>query len=276
MKLLKLLLGTLLTFSLFCPVTYAGQITRTLSENTRITPPGVIVANRAEIPVFKKGTVVTLNEFGEILEGTLAEDVSLTYESGNYQNSIRSTAIIPSPQPPVFIPVPAPASPPIFIPYVGNTTTTPLIRVLSFKGGTKVVFNDKGEVIRGTVTSNQNIYLNPGNHIGVSGAEIAFHKNGMVAACTIAKNTYLRPVGWSEILTDNFNEKVACPGFVEFKAGKPIELNDKGEVVKGTLNNDTKLNSVLTFSTVKKLYKAETIVEFDDKGIVIKAQEPNA
>lgn len=275
MKILKVLPGILLLFLLFYPEAYAAPITKTLNENTRITPPGVVVATRAEIPVFKKGTAVTLNDFGEVIEGILAEDASLSYESGNYQNSIRSAIFVPSPQPPIIIPSPAPASPPIFIPYMTNTTATPLVRVLSFKGGTKVVFNDRGEVIRGTISSNQNVYLNPANHIVVSGAEISFHQNGMVATCTIAKNSYLRPVGWSEILTDNFSERIACSGFVEFKAGKPIELNEKGEVVKGTLNNDTKLISASFDGSVKKLYKAETTVEFNEKGIVTKAQEPN-
>jgi hypothetical protein len=64
---------------------------------------------------------------------------------------------------------------------------------------------------------------------------------------------------------------------VEFKGGKPVELNDKGEVVKGTLNNDTKLpadNILVPGISGKKLFKAGTAVEFDDKGTVAKWQEP--
>lgn len=275
MKLLKTLTGIMLIFLLFCPAAYAARITKTLDENTRITPPGVIVVTRADIPMFKKGTIAILNDFGEVVEGVLAENISLPYETGNPQNSARATAFTPAPQPPIIIPRPAPAPPPIFIPY-SVTDTTPQIRVLPFKGGTKVVFNDRGEVIRGTLSTSQTINLNPANHISVSDAEISFHQNGMVATCTLAGDAYLRPVGWSQILTDNFTERIACSGFVEFKAGKPIDLNDKGEVVKGTLNKDTKLPSTNIFfadGSGKRLYKAGTTVEFDNKGIITKAQE---
>ncbi len=277
MKSLRVLAGIILIFLLFCPEAYAAQITKTLAENTRITPPGVIVATRAAIPMFKKGTVVILNEFGEVVEGILAGDISLPYETGDSQDSVRSTSIYvaPSPPPVVIVPRPAPVPPPVFVPY-SVTDKTPQIRVLFFRGGTKVVFNNRGEIIRGTISSDQTINLNPTNCISVSRGEISFYKNGMVATCTLASDSYLRPVGWSEILSDNFTERIACSGFVEFKGGKPIELNDKGEVVKGTLNNDTKLSStspLIPDVIGKKLYKAGTTVEFDNRGIVTKAQE---
>ncbi|MEN6567664.1 MAG: hypothetical protein ABFC57_15370 [Veillonellales bacterium] len=273
MKLLKALTGIMLIFLLFCSDASAAQITKTLDENTRITPPGVVVTTRASIPMFKKETVVILNDFGEVVEGILAEDISLPYETGNFQESARTTYYTAPPQV-IIIPKSTP-TPPVFIPY-SETDTAPQIRALPFKGGTKVVFNDRGEVVRGTLSSDQTINLNPANRISVSNAEISFHKNGMVATCTLASDSYLRPVGWSEILTDNLTKRIACSGFVEFKASKPIELNDKGEVVKGTLNNDTKLLSASTFfgdGSGKKLYKAGTAVEFDSKGNVIKAQE---
>lgn len=277
MRLLKALTGMLLILLLFSADAHAGRITKSLDENTRITPPGVIVATRAEVPMFKKGTEVILNDFGEVLEGILAENISLPYETGNNQSSVRTAAYIPTPapQPPIIIPRTAPAAPPLFIPY-SVTDTAPQIRVLPFKGGTKVTFNHRGEAIKGTLSSGQTINLNPANRISVSDAELSFHPNGMVALCTLASDSYLRPVGWSEILTDNFTERIACSGFVEFKAGKPIELNDKGEVVKGTLNRDTKLPSTsLLFAdgSGKKTFKAGTTVEFDNKGIVTKAQE---
>lgn len=270
MKLLRVLIGLILLVSVFCPAAYAARITKTLDENTRITPPGQIVATRAEIPMFKKGSVVTLNDLGEVLEGILAENISLPYESGNSHDSAKATY---APAPPPVIIIPSPAPPPIFIPY-SVTDMTPQIRVLSFKSGTKIVFNDRGEVIRGTISADQTITLNPVNRISVSKAEISFHENGMVASCTLASNSYLRPVGWSQILTDNFTDRIACSGFVEFKAGKPIQLNDKGEVIKGTLNQDTKLisvNALIPEANAKKLYEAGTAVEFDDKGLVVKA-----
>lgn len=239
----------------------AARITRTLDENTKITSPGVIVTTWDEIPKFRKGTVVTLNEFGEVLEGILDEDISLPYESGKPQDSNNPSASSYTPTP-------------FYI--FTNYTEAPLkYRVLPFKGGTKVMFNDRGEVFRGTIsTSSECINLNQTNHILVSN-EISFYNNGMPATCILATDSYLRPVGWPEILTENYTKNSACSGLVEFKAGKQITLNEKGEVVKGTLNKDTKLLSVgvslLNLVTAPKLFEAGTTVEFDDKGVVIKA-----
>jgi hypothetical protein len=237
----------------------AAQITRTLDENTRITPPGVIVTTWNEIPTFRKGTVVTLNEYGEVLEGTLDGDISLPYESGSPNSTSQSMSYTPIP----------------FYVFTYNTETAAKYRVLSFKGGTKVVFNDSGEVIKGTISAaSECINLNPTNHIWVS-KEISFYKNGMPATCTLAAASYLRPVGWSKILTENYTNNSACPGVVEFKAGKPITLNEKGEVVKGTLNKDTKLFSVVSVGLISlngpvlKSFEAGSTVEFDDKGVVI-------
>jgi hypothetical protein len=77
-------------------------------------------------------------------------------------------------------------------------------------------------------------------------------------------------VGWSQILTKNYTNSTACSGLVEFKGKKPIELNEKGEVVKGTLKNDTKLLLAPDGSSTK-VYEAGTTVEFDNKGVVVKA-----
>jgi hypothetical protein len=226
----------------------AARITKTLDENTRIMPRGVVVTKWDNIPKFKKGTVVTLNEYGEVFEGILAADVSLPYETGISQDSLKPAGYTPMPF------------------YVfSNTTTTTTNRVLSFKSGTKITFNDKGEVSKGTLnSSNQSIALNQSTYIEVSEGEVSFHKNGMLATCTLANDSYLRPVGWSKILTENYTNNSACPGFVEFKARKLIVLNDKGEVIKGTLNKETKLLSPVGI----KVYEAETAVELDDEGIV--------
>ncbi|HWR45659.1 hypothetical protein [Sporomusa sp.] len=260
-SLLKVLTGVILmAFLLFSHMASvdAARYTKTLNENTRITPPGVIVATWSNIPKFKKGTVVTLNEYGEVFEGILAEDVKLPYETGTSQDSIR-TAYTPLP----------------FYVY-SYTNEEPKYRVLPFKGGTKVTFNDKGEVIKGIISSSkESIDLNQANHILVSDGEVSFHKNGMLATCILASDSYLRPVGWQQILTENYTDSSACSGLVEFKAGKAIVLNEKGEIVKGTLNKDTKLLSPVSFlsSDGIKVYAAGTTVEFDDKGIVVKASK---
>lgn len=252
-NLLKGLAGVILSaFLLFSHIASveAAQYTRTLTENTRITPAGVIVVTSSNIPKFKKGTVVTLNEYGEAFEGTLAEDVSLPYETGTSQDAVRTG----------YTPLP-------FYVY-SYETKVPATRVLQFKGGTKITFNDKGEVIHGTIKgSKESITLNQTNQLFVSSGEISFHKNGMVATCKLGSNTYLRPVGWLQILTENYTDNLACSGLVEFRAGEAIVLNEKGEVLKGTLN----LNAKLLSAGGIKVYGAGTTVEFDDNGIVVKA-----
>jgi hypothetical protein len=232
----------------------AAVYTKTLTENTKITPPGVIVTWWNEIPRFKKGSVVILNQSGEVLEGILAENASLPYETGKTQSSFTRTS---NPPPPL----------PIFI----NTTTEakPMYRVLTFKGGTKVTFNERGEVIRGTLAAGDSISLNTSNHIFVSEGEISFHPNGMPATFCLSHNTYMRPVGWQRTLIENYN----APGFIEFKDKKNIELNDRGEVIKGTLNKDSKLltEDELLSEGVIKMYEAGTTVEFNTNGFVVKA-----
>lgn len=247
----KVLTGIIImAFLFFChnESVDAARITKTLDENIRIMPHGVVVTTWDGIPKFKKGTVVTLNEYDEVFEGILAADVSLPYETGMSQDSIRPSAYTPMPF------------------YVfSNSYTTTAKRTLTFKSGTKITFNDKGEVIKGTLSSsNQSIALNQATYIQVSEGEVSFHKNGMLATCTLANDSYFRPIGWSQILTENYTNNSACSGFVEFKGKKPIVLNEKGEVVKGMLNKDTKLLSPAGI----KVYEAETTVEFNDEGIV--------
>ncbi|WP_312560679.1 hypothetical protein [Anaerospora sp.] len=234
----------------------AALITKTLDANTRITPPGIIMATQGEIPMFKKGTVVTLDEYGNVLEGILADTINLPYESGTAAATLRKTSVAP---------------PMMFIPYY-VTDTKPKYRLLTFKEGNKVIFNAKGEVTRGTITNtNDSIEFNSVNHMQITSGEISFHDSGMVATCTLGKNTYLRPVGWQQLLTANFTNNTACSGLVEFKGKQPLELNEKGEVMKGTLNNKTQLLAAADGSSTK-LYEAGTIVEFDEKGVVIKAE----
>jgi hypothetical protein len=249
--LLKVLTGTILiSFLVFCHTgANAAQITKTLDDDTRITPPGVIAASIA--PEFKKGTVVTLNEYGEVIEGTLASKAYLACVAGASQFYIK-----------------------YITPVALNTNVVPWPRILEFREGTKVTFNTKGEVVKGTISNTANhsvaIPLSQNSFIILKPfTEVSFYENGMLVTCTILLDTYLRPVGWQQNLTAGYTNKEAYPGFVEFKKETQIELNEKGEVVKGTLNKDTKLLS----TDGLKVYEASTMVEFDDKGIVVKASK---
>lgn len=229
----KVLLGTMLVTFLFvgyCPETSAAPITKTLGEDTKITPPGVMAIIWISIPEFKQGTTVALNENGEVLEGILTSTERLPYVRGA-----------------VYYP-----------------------RVINFKAGTKVIFNNRGEVIKGTVDELTGIPISETDTVMVkAGGEISFHENGMLATFFPAFDIYLRSSKWQQNLTASYTNKVACPGFIEFKGWTLVELNEKGEVVKGTLNKATKL---LSPSGIK-LYEAGTTVEFDENGVVVKASK---
>ncbi len=220
----------------------AVPITKVLEENMRITPPGTIASQRwNNIPEFMKGTTVTLNEYGEVLEGTLSSTQELLCVAGGT----------------------------IYYRYYHNGSMVPT-RLLLFQSGTKVVFNEKGEVTKGTLAAggSEAIPISPSNYIDVKvGSEVSFHGNGMLASCTFKFPTYIRPVGWQQNLTAGYTNKFAGPGFIEIKDETTVELNEKGELLKGTLNKDAKLPSPNGI----KVYEAGTTVEFDDKGVVVKA-----
>jgi hypothetical protein len=236
---LRALSGTiLLTFVLlFCASASATTITKMLEEDTKLVPPGLMAVN--SIPVFKKGTMVTLNENGEVIEGTLASDpwlncVSLLYEENGRRYFIQYGYV--------------------------------------FREGTKVLFNNKGEVVKGTFSHNHQIQIavpiNSRSKIVLRPlTEVSFHPNGVLAQGTIDlyAKTYLRPVGWQQI-----NNSDNPGGFVQFGDGTVIELNDKGEVTKGTLNKDTKL---LSPDGNIKVYEAGTNVEFGVDGRVLKVSK---
>jgi len=237
--LLRVLTGTMmLAFMLDCygGDVYAATITKTLDKDTKIMPPGVISSD--DPPTFRKGTTVTLNEYGEVIEGTLAYDVILNCVPREYDENGRH----------------------YYNPYAGW-----------FNKGTKVIFDNRGKVIKGTTVYSLTlgslcVPLNSNSWLGIKkGTEVTFHQNGMLASGTIGENTYFRFIGWQKLLENS------VAGFIEFKAGTEVKLNDKGELTKGTLNKDVKL---LSPDGTIKLYEAGTTVEFDENGVVVKAEKP--
>lgn len=210
--------------------TSAEQITKTLTADTKLIPSGFLATD--DPPTFKKGTTVTLNENGEVIEGTLAKDVILSCVPLVYEENGRH----------------------YFSPYKGW-----------FNLGRKVTFNSRGEVIKGTIADGKPVYfkvpLNSRSFITLKDlTEVSFHQNGMMAYGTPWWDLYLKPIGSKQIMDNGMG------GLVQFKGGRQIELNAKGEVLKGTINKDTKLMSPAGL----KVYVAGTTVEFDDNGIVIK------
>jgi len=266
--LLKVLTGTiLLAFLFFCHNTRvnAALITRTLDNDTILLPPGVMAVTNwwAAGPKFKKGTVVTINEHGEVLEGTLVSaaffHIGVAPQLGYLVSS--------------------------------DWDRNDVSHKVPFQD--RIRFNDKGEVIKGTIGSCTEIPLNQVCLVELAAhTEVSFYDNGRLQSGTLQNDTYLRPVGWLQILTQNYidnvvypgvddykngprNDKgevtysIEFPGFVEFKSRTQFELNDKGEITKGTLNKDAKLLSPDGI----KLYVAGTMVDFDDNGVVVKASK---
>ena len=83
---------------------------------------------------------------------------------------------------------------------------------------------------------------------------------------TLSSDTYLRPIGWQAHASSN---KLA--GFIEFKGGKAIDFNDKGEVISGTLKESALWHD--TTGTEITL-PAKVTVHFTDQGAeVIKPEK---
>ncbi len=79
------------------------------------------------------------------------------------------------------------------------------------------------------------------------------------ATVKVDKNTELHPQGW-------------IAGNMLFKAGTDVTLNDKGEVISGTLKNYTFLKPAARgYSTLLDsiMFKADTIVTFNERGEVM-------
>ncbi len=195
----RLLTGVLLTAFLlggFEGGANAATVTKTLDEDTQITPPGMIAV--LGTPMFKKGTVVTLNEYGEVLEGTLAKKACFACVAGASQyfyQGIYSTQ------------------------FKQQIIRWP--RVLAFSEGTKITFNSKGEVVKGTIWTEDDFVLIPLSQNSLIAlkqlTEVSFHENGMIATCTPTAHIYLRPIGWQQNLTTGYTSRIAFPGFIEFK-----------------------------------------------------------
>jgi hypothetical protein len=125
--LLKILTGAIFVAFIFFGYgsgANAALITKTLDEDTKLIPSGSSAV--IQMPIFKKGTTVTLNEQGEVVEGTLANDPWLSCVTLQFDEDGRH----------------------YFYRY-GYV----------FRDGSKVTFNNKGEVIKGTFSHNHLIKI---------------------------------------------------------------------------------------------------------------------
>lgn len=173
-----------------------------------------------------------------------------------------------------------------------------------FKGGKPVTFNDRNEVISGTLEGfaglrPAGIAMFHGTDNGYvafkGGTEVVFDENGTVIIGTLAENTEFlltsgkegvvkykgntvvtfKNGGSSGTLTENsyFRPVGFINGYLNsdqsgyflFKANTYIAFNEKGEVLEGTLVDDVWLHSV--GGNIKN-YAAGSLVHFSNNGEV--------
>lgn len=211
----------------------SAESTKTLMEDTKLHPAGWLVGDTI---VFKGGTQVKFNDFGEVIEGTLASSEALT--------PVGWRGIVELDDTRSFIP------------------SRPKIEPgqLRFKGGCLVSFNDRGEVVSGTLDFHEpTIYLHFPNKQGIvilkRGTLIKYHNNGALAEGILEKEKLLKPSGWTKMANNGE------AGFIKFKEDTVVKFNDRAEVIEGTVKEDTKI-SMAGGST--KIYPAGTVVIFND------------
>lgn len=211
-------------------IAVSAATTKTLETDTKLHPIGWLVGD--DYVTFKAGTTVILNEFGEVIEGTLASQtklrpvgwrrVSYSYNNNAFSNDALGAGY------------------------------------LMYQRNTVVSFNDRGEVIAGIIDYDSMIFLTPNNQGKVlfkPDAILRFNENGAVVEGTIRNDTLLRPNDWQK-MTNNSDAR-----FIKFKGGTNLKFNDKGEVLEGTVKNETKISLV---DGTTKTYLAGTVVKFND------------
>lgn len=241
-----------LPLAFIMPSGYAGS--KTLTKETKLHPQGWTVGDQLK---FKKDTVVTTNELGEVISGTLADNTFLRplgwqQVLNDYYYSSTYAGIDP-----------------FFHHYqhfvVGKeyNTAVPSHGHLQYKGGTQVTFNESGEVISGTIAEDATIQLVKDKYGFLNFKEdngLAFYESGAVHYGVLDEDTNLRPMGWR----NNFMAEDSA-GFVKFIAKKKIEFNEYGEVISGTIKEPLKWNSP-DGSAVE--FSANAAVHFAEQGAV--------
>ena len=223
-----------------------------VGKETKFHPQGWTVGDFVE---FKKDTAVTLNEQGEVVSGVLAKDTFL-YPRG-WERVINDyyyvTAYTDS------------------IPYWGRfgrrffdsryNMAIPGYHHLLFKGGSRVTFSDKGDVLTGTLANEAVLRLVAGQYGFIScraNTVLSFYESGAIRSAVLSEDTHLRPLGWRTIMQPS-----ATAGFIKFSANKPVEFNEAGEVIAGTLKETVKL---LAAGGETKAFKAGSAVRFGADG----------
>ncbi len=210
---------------IFSGISYNVQAAEmTLDKDTALHPQGWLSSDLK----FQKGPVV-LNERGEVVSGIMKERTYLR-PAGDVHIFLIDQYV-----------------------YVKCDT-------LLFAPGL-VVFNERGEVISGVLDHDQDVslYNDLLYYVGFrKGKELTFSSDHSVSKGTLNSNQSLRPLGWNNQTWPTLTQS----GFILFKGDTQVVFS-KGEVVSGTLAQDTEL---MTTYGKKKLFLADTFVTFNEKG----------
>jgi hypothetical protein len=206
--------------------------TRVLPKDTKLHPQGWSVGDFIE---FRKNTVVTLNDLGEVVSGTLDKDTFLLplgwkkVINDYYYTTVRTDM--------------GPFLHRYYHPFIDReySVVIPGYGHLQYEAGTAITFNEQGEVIAGTLANRATLRLVNGKYGFVTfkgGTALAFHPSGTVSSGVLDADTYLRPVGWqSQVIQDD------SAGFIKFSKGKAVTFNGAGEVMSGTIKEKISLRA---------------------------------
>lgn len=201
---------------------------------------------------FREGTTAVLNERGELVEGTLNEEAYLRpvgWRSIIQDYSYAAAYLDARP----------------FFPRMANSSHQAVMMTfghLPYKEKTKIVLDENGYVLRGTVKDDVTIGLVEGRYGFVTlkgGNEMVFYPDGKLKSGTLKEDTNLRPVGWQDYLARD----KANAGYVKFRAGEDVVFNEQGEVLVGTIKDA----SPMLVDSAGQIYPAGSKLSFGEDGV---------
>lgn len=255
-KILACTVTSLLCLYLNMPGAWAE--TQTLTKDSKLHPQGWSVGDEIE---FKKNTAVSLNDNGEVIAGTLANNTLLCPRG-------RERVINDY----YFISAYTERGPFFSIRYRHfwgreYNIAIPGYGHLLYKKGTRVTFSEQGEVLKGMIASKATVRLRDDKYgfiVFKENSVLEFYPSGNILSGVLAADTYLRPVGWASLPAsdDMTNNSV---GFIRFSKDKQVMFNEQGELVSGTL----KESAILWAGDGNAVeYPANTNVRFNNQGHV--------
>ncbi|MBQ5637258.1 MAG: hypothetical protein IIV08_06830 [Selenomonadales bacterium] len=242
-----IMIGTMFALGVGCRTVTAEEVC--LEKNTHFYLQGHTVGEEVE---FRKETVVVLNDIGEVVEGVLNEEAYLRpvgWQSIIQDYSYAAAYLDARP----FFPRMASS---------GHQAVMMTFGHLPYKEKTKIVLDEDGYVLSGTVKDDVTIALVEERYgfVTLKGDnELAFYPDGKLKSGVLKEDTNLRPVGWQKRLTPD----TSSAGYVMFRAGEDVVFDENGEVIVGTIKE------ALPTLTDKdgKMYLAGTKLSFTADGV---------